>query len=71
MHLVSRTSQRVTIPAAGISVTFACGERIWTESSYKYQPDGIIEMGAEAGFAARDQWVDGDAGFALTLLGAI
>ncbi len=71
MHLVSRANQRVRITATGTTVTFKCGERIWTESSYKYEPDGIVEMGAEAGFAARDQWVDRDAGFALTLLGAI
>ena len=71
MHLVSRTNQCVRITATGATVTFKCGERIWTESSYKYEPDGIVEMGAEAGFAARDQWVDREAGFALTLLGAI
>jgi L-histidine N-alpha-methyltransferase len=71
MHLVSRANQRVRIAATGTTVTFKCGERIWTESSYKYEPDGIVEMGAEAGFAARDQWVDREAGFALTLLGAI
>ena len=71
MHLVSRANQRVRISATGTTVTFKCGERIWTESSYKYEPDGIVEMGAEAGFAARDQWVDREAGFALTLLGAI
>jgi L-histidine N-alpha-methyltransferase len=71
MHLVSRTHQRVTIPASGVSVAFSCGERIWTESSYKYEPDGIVEMGVDAGFAARDQWIDPEAGFALTLLGAI
>ena len=71
MHLVSRTNQRVTIPASGVSVAFSCGERIWTESWYKYEPDGIVEMGVDAGFAARDQWIDSQAGFALTLLGAI
>ena len=71
MHLVSRIDQRVTIPASGVSVAFSCGERIWTESSYKYEPDGIVEMGVDAGFAARDQWIDSQAGFALTLLGAI
>ena len=71
MHLVSRADQRVRIAATGTTVSFKCGERVWTESSYKYEPDGIVEMGAEAGFAARDQWVDREAGFALTLLGAI
>ena len=71
MHLVSRANQRVRIAAAGTDVAFAQGERIWTESSYKYEPDGILEMGVEAGFATREQWVDRTAGFALTLFGAI
>jgi L-histidine Nalpha-methyltransferase len=71
MHLVSRADQGVRIAAAGTTVAFTRGERIWTESSYKYEPDGIVDMGAEAGFATRDQWVDPDAGFALTLLGAV
>ena len=59
------------IAAAGTRVAFARGERIWTESSYKYEPDGIVEMGVEAGFATRDQWIDTQAGFALTLFGAV
>ena len=71
MHLVSRSDQRVRIAAAATTVSFSCGERIWTESSYKYEPDGIVEMGAEAGFVTSDQWVDAAAGFALTLLEAI
>jgi len=71
MHLVSRKDQIVHIPAAATQVSFCRGEPIWTESSYKYEPDGIIEMGADAGFAGSDQWIDKDAGFALTLLVAI
>lgn len=71
MHLVSRCDQKVQIEAAGPTVAFARGERIWTESSYKYDPNGIVEMCAEAGFATRDQWIDADAAFALTLVGAI
>ena len=71
MHLVSRADQRVRIAAAGTAVAFARGERIWTESSYKYEPGGIVEMGVEAGFATREQWVDTTAGFALTLFGAV
>ena len=70
MHLVSRRDQRVRVaPSAGLA--FARGETIWTESSYKYEPDGIVEMGVEAGFATREQWVDARAGFALTLFGAV
>ena len=68
MHLVSRTAQAATIAAAGTSVSFLPGEHIWTESSYKYEPDQIERMGVETGFALRDQWIDEDARFALSLM---
>ena len=71
MHLVSTREQTVGVAAAATDVSFARGERIWTESSYKYTHDGVIEMAAEAGFATRDQWIDGDSKFALTLLTAL
>jgi L-histidine Nalpha-methyltransferase len=71
MHLVSQIDQDIAIGASNIVVHFTRGEAIWTESSYKYQPDGIVEMGAEAGFATADQWIDEDARFALTLLSAM
>jgi L-histidine N-alpha-methyltransferase len=68
MHLVSRIAQTVTVTAAHTTVTFAQGERIWTESSYKYEPDGIERMAVETGFAIRDQWIDEAARFALSLM---
>jgi L-histidine N-alpha-methyltransferase len=68
MHLVSRAEQSVTITTAGTSVSFAPGEHIWTESSYKYEPTQIERMGAETGFSLRDQWIDEDARFALSLM---
>jgi L-histidine N-alpha-methyltransferase len=71
MHLVSLDDQEVRIPASHLTVSFKRGDWIWTESSYKYTQDQIVDMGAEAGFATRDQWVDTDAGFALTLFSAI
>ncbi len=71
MHLVSRVAQTVAIGAAGITVAFECGEHIWTESSYKYQPDQIERMAVETGFGVRDQWIDDDAQFALSLMTAI
>ncbi|MBW8713820.1 MAG: L-histidine N(alpha)-methyltransferase, partial [Acidobacteria bacterium] len=51
MHLVSRAAQIVRIEGAGLSVPFVRGEHIWTESSYKYEPDQIEQMGVECGFA--------------------
>jgi len=68
MHLESRRDQRVRV--ADWTVAFAEGERIWTESSYKYEPEEIDAMGARAGFSVRDQWIDTGAGFALTLFRA-
>lgn len=68
MHLVSRTAQTATIDGAGLSVSFARGEHIWTESSYKYEPDQIEHMGVDCGFALRDQWIDDEARFALSLM---
>lgn len=67
MHLVSRRRQSVRIEAANLIIDLADGERIWTESSYKYEPDAVIAAGSAAGFAGHRQWVDGRAGFALTL----
>ena len=70
MHLESRADQRVTIARADLSVSFARGERIWTESSYKYEPSQIDEMGADAGFVTEEQWIEDEARFALTLFTA-
>jgi L-histidine N-alpha-methyltransferase len=68
MHLVSRAAQTAAIAASGISIPFARGEHIWTESSYKYEPDQIERMGVDTGFGLRDQWIDSDARFALSLM---
>src|SRR5262245_2301139 len=65
MHLESRVAQTVT--GAGLRVDFARGERIWTESSYKYEPADVDAMGIRAGFTPAAQWIDEDARFALTL----
>lgn len=70
MHLVSTRRQHVTIPAADLVVQFAAREHIWTESSYKYEPEQITRMGAQAGFDAVRQWIDAEARFALTLFTA-
>lgn len=71
MHLVSRSAQTARIGAADATVTFAAGEHIWTESSYKYQPDQIERMGVETGFGVTEQWIDDEARFALSLMTAI
>jgi dimethylhistidine N-methyltransferase len=75
MHLESRRRQTVSVGGSGSgpgawTVTFAEGERIWTESSYKYEPEQIRDMGIRAGFTTEAQWIDDSARFALTLLTA-
>jgi L-histidine Nalpha-methyltransferase len=66
MHLVSLREQLVHIAAAGLTLAFVPGETIWTESSYKYDPAEIVRDGRTLGFANIRQWMDEDAGFALT-----
>jgi dimethylhistidine N-methyltransferase len=68
MHLESLRDQRVRV--GGGIVSFDQGERIWTESSYKYEPSDVAAMAAAAGFVTTEQWIDEDARFALTLLTA-
>jgi L-histidine Nalpha-methyltransferase len=70
MHLVSRFPQQVEIAGAGLRVSFAAGETIWTESSYKYDARDVVTRGAQAGFRLRRQWIESSARFALTLFDA-
>ena len=66
MHLVCTRRQVVRVSAADLELTFEQGDSIWTESSYKWDADAIIAEGRAAGFREAGQWVDSDAGFALT-----
>jgi L-histidine Nalpha-methyltransferase len=70
MHLESLREQTAAIRAADLRVSFRAGERIWTESSYKYDRAQIGDMGVSAGFAVAEQWIDEVAAFALTLFAA-
>ena len=70
MHLRSKRRQRVKIPGAGITVSFAEAETIWTESSHKYSTEEIFQMGHDAGFRCEAQWVDEEWPFAENLLTA-
>jgi len=66
-YLESQVAQVVRLTGAGCCVHFAEGERIWTESSYKYEPETLIERGELAGFVRQVQWIETDTQFALTL----
>lgn len=67
MHLLSTRAQTIVIPRARCSVSFVEGETIWTESSHKYRPDEVIEMGQCSGFRSLKQWIDPEWAFSQTL----
>ena len=71
MHLVSGTTQDVHVADCEVRFRLEEGETIWTESSYKYQPEGIRALVEPAGFAQCEQWIDERAAFALTLFAAV
>lgn len=69
MHLCSLRSQEVIV--AGVEIHLDEGETIWTESSHKFAPGEIQEMGMASGFCTQAQWTDAEWPFADTLLKAI
>jgi L-histidine Nalpha-methyltransferase len=71
MHLVSLQNQEVRLASPAVRIRFEAGESIWTESSYKYTEQSIVDLGSRTGFALTTQWIDRDAAFALTLFEAI
>jgi uncharacterized SAM-dependent methyltransferase len=67
LYLESRGAQRVTIAALGAHVTFAAGERIHTESSYKLTGPRLRALLARAGLALERSWLDERRWFGVTL----
>jgi dimethylhistidine N-methyltransferase len=70
MHLESLAQQVVRIPALGLTVELRAGERIHTESSYKYTLRMVKRMLGAAGFTWQQAWTDPRGWFALHLAGA-
>jgi len=68
MHLRARHEQSVAIRDCGLTVAFAAGETIWTESSHKYTPQDVAELADASGFAMQAQWIDEKWPFANSLL---
>jgi L-histidine N-alpha-methyltransferase len=71
MYLVATRNQRVRIDAIDLEIDVSSGESIWTESSYKYHPDGIVSLVAGAGFRETCRWIDHADPFMLTLFEAV
>ncbi|WP_223669152.1 L-histidine N(alpha)-methyltransferase [Kangiella shandongensis] len=69
MYLRSLIQQDYNI--LGHKVTFAEGELIHTEHSYKYTLDGIAEMAESAGFYLEHSWLDDNQLFSVNYLRAV
>jgi L-histidine Nalpha-methyltransferase len=67
MHLRSLKSQRVPIIEIDQVVSFAAGETIHTENSYKYTVDEVREFGHHAHLVLRRTWFDPQRYFLLAL----
>jgi L-histidine N-alpha-methyltransferase len=67
MHLLSRQEQAVNLPLAGLELTFATDETIWTESSHKYSAVEMFSLAEEVGFRCEAQWIDEEWPFAESL----
>ena len=67
MHLVSTTTQSVTLPDAGRAFVFEEGETILTELCSKYTRADTLSMFEGAGIALREWYTDPEQRFALAL----
>ncbi len=63
MHLEAVAPQTVRLP--GATRAFVAGERIHTESSYKYVPADFTALLRDAGFGHVECWQDGQGDFAV------
>lgn len=57
MYLISQGNQRVHIE--DLKFDFRAGEKILTEHSYKYTPEGFAALARNAGFQFQKLWTDG------------
>ncbi len=68
MYLVSTRAQRVRIGRLGLEITFAAGEMVHTENSYKYSPAEIADLCTTAGLTMGHSYFDVDRRFCVCVL---
>ena len=66
--LVSDRAQTVHIGGAEIAVPLEAGERIHTESSYKFTPDELIALAGSCGYQEERTFTDAAGRYALSLV---
>ncbi len=68
MHLMSTCQQSVRV--GGTAFTFARGETLHTENSYKFTEEGLSQLAQRAGFTPGQTWTDPEHQFCLMWLDA-
>jgi len=71
MHLESESDQVVPIRRLPLDLSLGRGERIHTESSYKYSREEIEALAAEAGMRVETGWLDSERRFSLNLFAPV
>ncbi|HEY0798513.1 MAG TPA: L-histidine N(alpha)-methyltransferase [Candidatus Baltobacteraceae bacterium] len=67
-YLEAQRAVQVPIADLSLDIPFAEGERVHTESSYKFSLDDVIELGERGGFRHVRSWMDEQQRFGLSLL---
>ncbi len=68
IHLVSLRAQRARLHDLDLEVSFAEGETIHVENSYKFTSESIEALARASGLGVERKWTDGDRWFALYLM---
>ena len=71
VYLESLRSQSVTISSLGMTVDFAAGEWMHMEHSYKFDVEGLNQMGSQSGFGLDRTWLDSKGLFSSNLFRAL
>jgi L-histidine Nalpha-methyltransferase len=71
VFLESLRPQAVNISGLDMSITFAAGEWIHMEHSYKFDREGLLEMGLQSGFRLEKTWLDSKELFSSNLFRAL
>ena len=71
MYVESTRDQVVRVRALDLEASFAAGERMHTEDSYKYDADDLTRLAARAGFKRAGMWTDEARRFGSNLFVAV
>ena len=66
-HLVSRDNQTVRLAALDLEISFAAGETIHTENSYKFDSEQLAGLARDSGFVLERSWFDAAGRFSFNL----